>query len=158
MSLDIRPIELRGAVAFVAEHHRHLPKERAHRFSLACYADERLCGVAVCGRPKSPVYDPIEVIEVTRLCTDGTPNACSKLYGAAARVAREMGYARIQSYIMEMETGVSLRASGWTEEERGVGGGDWNNGHRSGLLFPLRQAADPTTKSRWARVFREGAA
>ena len=43
----------------------------------------------------------IEVVEVTRLCTDGTKNACSFLYGAAARIAKEMGYKQIQTYILE---------------------------------------------------------
>ena len=156
--LIVRPIELRSAAAFIAAHHRHHPNERAHRFSIACYDDDRLCGVAVCGRPKARAYDPNRVLEVTRLCTDGTANACSKLYGAAARAARAMGFDRIQSYIMDSESGASLRASGWTLEADGLGGGDWNAGHSAKLLFPTRRAADRATKSRWALVLREDAA
>lgn len=157
MTLSVRPIELKAAVRFIEQHHRHLPKERAHRFSVACYDGERLCGVAVCGRPKAAAYDPIEVVEVTRLCTDGTPNACSKLLGAAARAAREIGYRRIQTYTLESEPGTSLRAAGWIEEASGVGGGDWNNGHSAGLLYPIRKPADNKKKRRWARTLNERA-
>ena len=52
-------------------------------------------------------------LEVNRLCTDGTRNACSMLYAAAWRAARAMGYKRIVTYILESENGASLRASGW---------------------------------------------
>ena len=52
-------------------------------------------------------------MEVNRLCTDGTRNACSMLYAAAWRAARAMGYKRIVTYILESENGASLRASGW---------------------------------------------
>ena len=51
--------------------------------------------------------------EVTRLCTNGAKNACSFLYGAAARAAAAMGYKRIITYTLESENGASLRASGW---------------------------------------------
>ena len=52
-------------------------------------------------------------LEVTRLCTNGAKNACSFLYGAAARAAAAMGYKRIITYTLESENGASLRASGW---------------------------------------------
>lgn len=50
---------------------------------------------------------------MTRLCTDGARNACSMLYGAAWRAAKAMGFARILTYTLASETGVSLRAAGW---------------------------------------------
>ena len=53
------------------------------------------------------------VNELTRLCTNGAKNACSFLYGAAARAAAAMGYKRIITYTLESENGASLRASGW---------------------------------------------
>lgn len=31
-------------------------------------------------------------LEIYRCCTDGTRNACSMLYGACLRIARNMGY------------------------------------------------------------------
>ena len=38
-------------------------------------------------------------LEVNRLCTDGTKNACSMLYAAAWRAARAMGYKRLVTYM-----------------------------------------------------------
>jgi hypothetical protein len=75
------------------------------------------------------MLDDGKTAEVTRLCTDGYINACSFLYGAAARVAKAMGYTKIITYILESENGASLRASGWTFG--GVrGGGSWDRANR----------------------------
>jgi hypothetical protein len=75
------------------------------------------------------MLDDGRTAEVTRLCTDGVKNGCSFLYGAAARVARAMGYTKIITYILENEDGASLRASGWTLT--GIrGGGSWNRPNR----------------------------
>jgi hypothetical protein len=51
-------------------------------------------------------------LEVLRVCTDGTSNACSFLYGRTAKIARLMGYGRIITYTLESEGGASLRAVG----------------------------------------------
>lgn len=45
--------------------------------------------------------------------TDGTPNACSMLYGACRRAWRAIGGRRIVTYILASESGSSLRAAGW---------------------------------------------
>lgn len=112
--LTIRPITLRDANAYVATHHRHNQPTTGHKWSLALYDDDRLCGVAIAGQPIARKLDDGLTIEVRRLCTDGTKDACSKLYGACARVAREMGYRKIITYTLISEPGTSLRASGWT--------------------------------------------
>lgn len=65
------------------------------------------------GRPVSRNRDDGITAEVTRLCTNGTQNACSMLYAAAWRTAKAMGYKRIITYILESESGISLKASGW---------------------------------------------
>ena len=52
-------------------------------------------------------------LEVTRLCTDGTRNACSFLYGACARAVFALGFKRIGTYILKSETGASVVAAGW---------------------------------------------
>ena len=57
--------------------------------------------------------DKLAVLEVLRVCTDGTPNACSKLLGAIAKIARVTGYRRVQTFTLSAETGASLRAVGW---------------------------------------------
>lgn len=90
--LTLRPVSLAEANAFVAEHHRHHKPVRGHKFSLGCMVDGQLVGVAIVGRPVSRYLDDGLTLEVNRLCTDGTQNACSFLYGAAARAARTIGY------------------------------------------------------------------
>lgn len=67
---------------------------------------------AIVGRPVSRVLQAAGWVEVTRLASDGTPNACSALYGAAARWARKRG-APICTYTLDSEPGTSLRAAGW---------------------------------------------
>ena len=111
--LTVKPMSLADANRFVAEHHRHHKPVRGHKFSLGCMANDRLAGVAIVGRPVSRYLDDGLTLEVNRLCTDGTKNACSFLYGAAARAAAAMGYKRIITYTLESENGASLRASGW---------------------------------------------
>lgn len=118
-------IELKDANAYVTEHHRHHKAVRGHRFSLACYENGRLCGVAIVGRPRSRHIDQHMTVEVLWLCTDGTRNACSKLYGACRRAARALGYSRLITYILDGEKGKSLLASGFSYCYTNKGG-SWN--------------------------------
>ena len=69
--------------------------------------------MAIMGRPVSRYLDDGLTLEVNRLCTTGAENACSMLYGAAARAARAMGYRKIITYTLDTEPGTSLRAAGW---------------------------------------------
>jgi len=142
----IIPITLRMANSFVDTNHRHHKPVVGHKWSVGLAKDEQLIGVAIVGRPVSRHLDNGFTAEVTRLCTDGTPNACSKLYGACARIAKEMGYNKIQSYILDVEGGVSLKASGWIMESMSPGG-QWvrNDGIVNRTDQPLN------VKQRWAR-------
>ena len=112
--LTIRPIILREANAYVARHHRHNMPVNGHKWSLACFDGDRLCGVAIAGQPVARKLDDGLTIEIRRVCTDGTRNACSILYGACARVAKAMGYKRVITYTLVSEPGTSLIASGFT--------------------------------------------
>lgn len=116
MGSRIVPLELRELNQLVTQLHRHHKPVQGHRFSIGLEIDERLVGGASVGRPVSRLTDQRRTLEVTRLVTDGTKNACSILYSAAARIGRELGYERIQTFILEEETGVSLRAAGWILE------------------------------------------
>ena len=89
--LTLTPVSLATANTFVAEHHRHHKPVTGHKFSIGCTADGQLVGVAIVGRPVSRYLDDGQTLEVNRLCTDGTKNACSMLYAAAWRAARAMG-------------------------------------------------------------------
>ena len=115
MSLTIIPITLKAARAFVAEYHRHHKPSRGHKFSIGVLDGDRLCGVAIIGRPIARAFDDGLTAEVNRTCTDGTRNANSALYGAAWRIASAMGYRRLITYTQEGESGASLTAAGWVK-------------------------------------------
>ena len=111
--LSAVPLTLAEANEFVRRHHRHHKRCVGHKFSIGVAMGESIVGVAIVGRPVSRHRDDGLTLEVARLCTDGTRNACSFLYGAAARAAFALGYKRIGTYTMPEEGGASLRASGW---------------------------------------------
>jgi len=125
MSLAITPINLDEANAFVAVHHRHHKPVPGAKFCIAVSDGAEVRGVAIVGRPVARMSDNGMTLEVNRVCTDGTRNACSMLYGAAWRAAKALGYQRLITYTLPEEGGASLRASGWTLI--GLrGGGNWN--------------------------------
>jgi hypothetical protein len=110
---SIERLELDEANAFVREHHRHHKPVIGHLFSIGASLDGRIVGVSIIGRPVSRRRDDGVTSEVTRLCTDGTPNACSFLYGASARASFALGFKRIGTYILATEPGTSLMATNW---------------------------------------------
>lgn len=113
------------AAEFVRRVHRHHTPPVGHKFSLGAMLGSELVGVVIVGRPVSRMRDDGLTLEVTRLATDGARNACSFLYGAAARAAFALGYRRIGTYILKSEPGTSLKAAGWKLiGERG--GGSWS--------------------------------
>ena len=122
--LQVVPVELKEANAFVDTLHRHHSAVVRDKFRVGVSQDGKLVGVAQVGRPLSRMLCDGKTLEVLRCCTDGTKNACTFLYSRCARIAREMGYEKIITYILESETGVSLQASGWHCEAENVGGGD----------------------------------
>lgn len=111
--LTIVPVSLDEANTFVKQHHRHMHPVDFHKFSLGAAVGDRIVGVAIVGRPVAKARDDGWTLEVLRNCTDGTPNACSFLYGAAWRAARTLGYRRMGTYTLQTESGASLRAAGW---------------------------------------------
>jgi hypothetical protein len=123
--LDHVRLGLNEANAFVREHHRHHRPVVGHLFSIGAALGEKIVGVVIVGRPVARMRDDGETAEVTRLCTDGTRNACSFLYGAAAKAAFALGFKRIGTYILNTEDGVTLRASGWKLIGQ-RGGGSWS--------------------------------
>ena len=110
--IELCPMTLKEANAYVEQHHRHHGPVVGHKFSIGLSDGEKIVGVAIVGRPVARHLDDGWTLEVNRLCTDGTRNACSMLYSAAWRAARAMGYKRLVTYILDTENGASLRASG----------------------------------------------
>jgi hypothetical protein len=136
-------VELEEANKFVDSLHRHHKRVVGHKFSLGAVIGGKLVGVAIVGRPVARHRDDGLTLEVTRLCTDGTNNACSFLYGSAARAAFALGYEKIGTYTLKDESGASLRASGWKLiGERGGGSWAWAGDTK-------RKAADTGTKLLW---------
>ena len=127
--MKIVHVELKEANGFVEFIHRHHKPVVGHRFSVGAEHDGKLCGVAIIGRPVARMVDQKNTLEVTRLCTDGTKNACSFLYAAAARAGKEMGYLKIQTYVLESEPATTLKAAGWTHSHNTTAA-SWSHGQR----------------------------
>jgi len=146
--LHIKPLTIAQANELISKWHRHHKRVQGHRFSLGVYDEYGIChGAAVIGRPVARKVPAYEVAEVTRLVTDGTYNTCSCLYAAAARAAQAMGFSKIQTYILESESGISLKASGWTCDGS-AGGGQWK--HTDGKY---RRTDQPTgLKVRYSKI------
>ena len=141
--MKLIPITQREARVFIEKHHRHHAPSRGGKFSIAVALDDEIVGVAMAGRPVSRLMDDGFTLEVNRVCTDGTTNACSKLYAACMRAGKAMGYLRFITYTMSGESGASLRGAGWrlvTETE----GGNWNKAGRPRVDTELHQR-----KFRW---------
>ncbi len=141
--MTIRPVTLRAANAFIKATHRHHGVTRGHRFSLGLFREGVLVAVACVGRPVARGFDFDVVAEVTRLASDGTPNACSMLYAASARACKAMGYRSIITYLLESENGASLKASGWKVDGQ-VPGRSWSCESR-----PRTDKHPTVNKTRW---------
>lgn len=143
--LSIRPMHLKDAKEFIRQYHRHNIPPVGGKFAIACYDDERLCGAAICGRPTSRHLDNGFTLEIYRNCTDGTHNACSKLYGACCRVGKDMGYQKIITYTLASENGASLRASNFVNEGE-AGGTVWTGVRRRNYYISPEEM-----KNRWIK-------
>ena len=143
--IEIRETTLREANAYVEELHRHHGKSSAT--SGASQLQRRTPLRRRNRRQADGRYlDNGSTLEVTRLCTDGTRNACSALYAACARRAKREGYAKIITFILQSEPGTSLRAAGWTLEAAKAGKAPMEQGTirhqaRAALSFSVKAAA-----------------
>ncbi len=127
--LQIVPVDLDEANAFVRQHHRHHQPVPGAKFCLGVSASGEIVGVAIVGRPIARMLDDGWTLEVNRTCTDGTRNANSALYGACRRVAFGLGYRRLITYTLPSESGASLRAADW-KLIGAAGGGSWDRAAR----------------------------
>lgn len=144
----VKPCSLKEANEFVTNYHRHHKASTGHKFSIKVVDEHNnTVGVAICGRPVSRHLDNGEILEINRVCTDGTPNACSMLYGACARIAKNMGYRKLITYILVSENGASLKASNFICE--GECGGTMWTGKRSGR----DNGVPKELKTRWSISF-----
>lgn len=128
--MELRPIDIEDAKAVVRRLHRHLDPPPGAKFALAAWHEGQLVGVALVGRPVARKDDEKrDIAEVTRVATDGTPNACSFLYARAKRAAQALGYRRVKTKTLPGESGASLRAVGATFQGESAGG-SWDRANR----------------------------
>ncbi len=148
MRIEATPIELKNANAFVSTLHRHHDPVHRDKFRVGASINGKLVGVVQVARPVARMLDDGQTLEVVRLCTDGSENVCSFLYSRAARIAKEMGYSKIITYILSSESGASLRAAGWSKEAK-TSGGAWTRPSR-----PRTTTAPTVPKKRYAKELR----
>lgn len=156
------PIELKDAQTYINQYHRHHQAAHRDKFRIAAEKNGKIVGVVQVGRPICRVLDDGYTLEVLRLCTNGEKDVCSFLYGKAARISKELGYRKIITYILETETGTSLRASGWKCEETNVGGSDWDTPSRRREVIPHQLSFFPeknkypinVKKQRWSKEMK----
>src|SRR5262245_32483790 len=95
MSLRVVPITISDANELVKRWHRHHNPSPGGLFAVACAVEDKVVGAAIVGRPIARMADDGFSAEVTRVVTDGTPNACSILHGAIRRACFALGYHKI---------------------------------------------------------------
>jgi hypothetical protein len=150
--MKLAPISQREAKAFINRHHRHNIASGFSVFQIGLRVDGELIGCAMASLPVSRKLMNGTTLEVTRVCVkEDHRNANSMLYGACARAAAALGYARLVTYTLPEESGASLRAAGWTRDDipRGGSAKGWAS-HRwkSGDLFGNPKLPDGS-KVRW---------
>lgn len=130
--LHLQPITFEEACRFVDVHHSTHDPPQGWKFGVAVNDGERVVGVAMVGRPTSRHRDDGTTLEVTRCATNETKNVASKLYAAAWRAAKNMGYRRLITYTLaDSEEGIPLRAvDGYRVLHERTGGGDWSSPSR----------------------------
>lgn len=111
----LEPIDLATAKRFVNEVHRHNEAPLSWRFGVGLSRGGFLVGVAMVGRPTGRGLDQRYSVEVTRVCVPegAEKNDCSRLYGAACRMAQAGGYRVAYTYTLAEEDAASVRAAGF---------------------------------------------
>lgn len=143
--LEVVPVTFSFAKEYVKVHHRHNPNIVGCKFAIGVkngYGD--IVGVAICVRPVSRHLDNGETLEINRVCTDGTKNACSMLYGRCCQIAKAMGYKKVITYTLISENGVSVKASNFICDGE-AGGTHWTGVRNRGQQIPKEK------KIRWHR-------
>jgi len=138
-SLKIVPLDLEEANILVERWHRHHKKVPGCKFVVGISNDGNICGAAIVGRPVSRMLDNGSTLEINRLVTDGTKNACSKLLSACKRISQLMGYEQLITYTLPEESQSSLKAAGFKKILL-TNGGSWNCESRPRVdKHPLQQ-------------------
>ena len=141
----LKPTTLKSANEFLKKYHRHSAPVTGGRFAIMAELNGKIIGVGIAGRPISRHLDNGLTAEITRVCTDGTPNANSFIYGRMKRILQSMGYKKIITYTLASESGASLRAIN-AKIERTTKAEEWDRKARR----RNSQAIYSEPKYRWA--------
>lgn len=162
MAIRVIPLTCKAAAKYVGENHRHNKAPNGGLFACGVEEGGKLVGVAICGRPIARLLDDGRTVEITRVCTDGTMNACSKLYAALCRAAAAVGYERAVTYTLKEEPGASLRAAGFVVDAELPARPAWSTpgAKRKRVqvqrtLFGDVETRPPGPKVRWVRVLNQ---
>lgn len=144
------PLSFCEAKEYVQQYHRHNAAPQGHKFSIGLISpnEDRCVGVVIASIPKARHLNDGFTLEINRVCCDPAFfNACSKLYGAAVKAGKAMGYTRFFTYTLPEEGGGSVKAVGFrldgTVPERKAG---WQRNNRR-RNSPCRTPVGP--KLRW---------
>ena len=144
--LTIVPCTIQDAKILVERWHRHHRPPTGGLFAVAVANESgEVVGAAIVGRPVARGLQDGWTVEVIRIATDGTPNACSALYGACWRAALALGWRKLVTYTLAEEGGASLRGAGYRCVGE-AGGGSWSRPSR-----PRVDHAPTQVKIRWER-------
>ena len=148
-TLKLVPMKRDEAQAFINAHHRHHVAPVGDVFRIGLEIDGKLSGCVMVGRPVARHLDDGETLEINRCCVlPRQRNACTRLYGAAARAAKALGYTKLVTYTLKFESGSSLRGAGWLPESC-VRGRLWTTPTRLREQVSLFQEYE---KIRWVKV------
>lgn len=145
MGMELLPLSLAEANALVSQWHRHNRPVPGHKFSVGVARDGVVVGAVIVGRPVARHFDNGDTLEVVRVATDGSKNACSMLYGAAQRAAFALGYRRLITYTRTDESGSSLKAAGW----KVIAKRPPRSWAASSVKRPRTDATEPTERFLW---------
>lgn len=91
--------------------------------------------------PVARKLDNGTTLEISRLCSIGVRNVCSKLYASCCKYAKLNGYQKVITYTLASENGASLKAANFILEKENVGKLAWTG---------KRKHTSTQLKNRWA--------
>lgn len=162
MTLELRPCTVKAANRIVGRWHRHNRPTQGGLFAVAVAVDGEVAGVAIVGQPNGRMAQDGYTCEILRVATDGTYNACSKLYGACCRAAKALGYRRVLTKTLLDEPGTSLKASGFEEIGQTAGETTWDRDTRArrdtDLFGHELRPTGPKRRWQWPAIPKHGLA
>lgn len=147
LTLKTIPLSYKKACTFINSYHRHHTAPQGHRFSIGLTDGDNLVGVVMAGNPVSRYLDDGVTLEITRCCIKSSvyKNGVSKLISAVYQAAKAIGYTKIVTYVLEDESGISLKACGF-DFDGTSDGGSWNCKSRKRI-----DKAPTGPKKRWVK-------